>query len=161
MGYNLMKINIVCVGNIKEKYFTDAISEYLKRLSRFHQMEIIELPEERMPKNYSSGDIEKVKEKECLAIESKLKGYVIVLDERGEQLKSTEMAEKLTKIALNNSVVSFVIGGSWGLTESLRKKANMILSFSKFTFPHQLMRVVLLEQLYRVTTIMNNVPYAK
>ena len=156
-----MKINVICVGNIKEKYFNDAINEYLKRLSRFHQVEIIELAEERMPKNYSTGDIEKVKEKECLAIENKLKGFVIALDERGEQLKSTEMAEKLSKIALSNSVVSFVIGGSWGLTDNLRKKANMVLSFSKFTFPHQLMRVVLLEQLYRVTTILNNVPYAK
>ena len=156
-----MKINVICVGNIKEKYFNDAINEYLKRLSRFHQVEIIELAEERMPKNYSTGDVEKVKEKECLAIENKLKGFVIALDERGEQLKSTEMAEKLSKIALSNSVVSFVIGGSWGLTDNLRKKANMVLSFSKFTFPHQLMRVVLLEQLYRVTTILNNVPYAK
>jgi len=156
-----MKINVICVGNIKEKYFLDAISEYLKRLSRYHQVEIIELPEERMPKNYSIGDIEKVKEKECLAIENKLKGYVIALDERGEQFKSTEMADKLTKLALSHSVISFVIGGSWGLTDNLRKKANLILSFSKFTFPHQLMRVVLLEQLYRVTTIMNNVPYAK
>lgn len=156
-----MKINVICVGNIKEKYFNDAINEYLKRLSRFHQVEIIELAEERMPKNYSTGDVEKVKEKECFAIENKLKGFVIALDERGEQLKSTEMAEKLSKIALSNSVVSFVIGGSWGLTDNLRKKANMVLSFSKFTFPHQLMRVVLLEQLYRVTTILNNVPYAK
>lgn len=156
-----MKINVICVGNIKEKYFNDAINEYLKRLSRFHQVEIIELAEERMPKNYSTGDVEKVKEKECLAIENKLKGFVIALDERGEQLKSTEMAEKLSKIALSNSIVSFVIGGSWGLTDNLRKKANMVLSFSKFTFPHQLMRVVLLEQLYRVTTILNNVPYAK
>ena len=156
-----MKINIVCVGNIKEKYFSDAISEYLKRLSRFHQVEIIELQEEKMPKNYSRGDIDRVKEKECKLIESKLKGFVVALDERGKEFKSTELAEKLSKIALSNSIISFVIGGSWGLTDDIRNNADLVLSFSKFTFPHQLMRVVLLEQLYRITTIQNNVPYAK
>ena len=156
-----MKINVVCVGNIKEKYFSQAIDEYVKRLSRFHQVEIIEVLEEKMPKNYSNADIDKVKEKECKALEDKFKGYVIVLDERGEQFQSKKMAENLTKISLNNSTITFVIGGSWGLTDKIRNKANLLLSFSKFTFPHQLMRVVLLEQLYRLTTIINNVPYAK
>ena len=146
---------------IKEKYFSQAIDEYVKRLSRFHQVEIIEVLEEKMPKNYSNADIDKVKEKECKALEDKFKGYVIVLDERGEQFQSKKMAENLTKISLNNSTITFVIGGSWGLTDKIRNKANLLLSFSKFTFPHQLMRVVLLEQLYRLTTIINNVPYAK
>lgn len=156
-----MKINVVCIGSIKEKYFNDAIAEYLKRLSKFYQMEIIELKEEKMPKNYSQTDIENVKTKESLAMEKVLKGYVIALDERGEELNSVKMSEKLSKIMLSNSTISFVIGGSWGLSEDIKKKANMLLSFSKFTFPHQLMRVVLLEQLYRQTTILNNIPYAK
>lgn len=157
----MMKINVVCIGSIKEKYFNDAIAEYLKRLSKFYQIEIIELKEEKMPKNYSQTDIENVKTKESLAMEKVLKGYVIALDERGEELNSVKMSEKLSKIMLSNSTISFVIGGSWGLSEDIKKKANMLLSFSKFTFPHQLMRVVLLEQLYRQTTILNNIPYAK
>lgn len=157
----MMKINVVCIGSIKEKYFNDAIAEYLKRLSKFYQMEIIELKEEKMPKNYSQTDIENVKTKESLAMKKVLKGYVIALDERGEELNSVKMSEKLSKIMLSNSTISFVIGGSWGLSEDIKKKANMLLSFSKFTFPHQLMRVVLLEQLYRQTTILNNIPYAK
>ncbi len=157
----MMKINVVCIGSIKEKYFNDAIAEYFKRLSKFYQMEIIELKEEKMPKNYSQTDIENVKTKESLAMEKVLKGYVIALDERGEELNSVKMSEKLSKIMLSNSTISFVIGGSWGLSEDIKKKANMLLSFSKFTFPHQLMRVVLLEQLYRQTTILNNIPYAK
>ena len=157
----MMKINVVCIGSIKEKYFNDAIAEYLKRLSKFYQMEIIELKEEKMPKNYSQTDIENVKTKESLAMKKVLKGYVIALDERGEELNSVKMSEKLSKIMLSNSTISFVIGGSWGLSEDIKKKANMLLSFSKFTFPDQLMRVVLLEQLYRQTTILNNIPYAK
>lgn len=157
----MMKINVVCIGSIKEKYYSDAISEYLKRLSKFYNIEIIELKEEKMPKNYSNADIENVKTKESLAMEKLMKGYVIILDERGEQFSSVKMAEKLSKIMLSNSTISFVIGGSWGLSEDIKKKANMLLSFSKFTFPHQLMRVVLLEQLYRQTTILNNIPYAK
>ncbi len=157
----MMKINVVCIGSIKEKYYSDAISEYLKRLSKFYNIEIIELKEEKMPKNYSNADIENVKTKESLAMEKVMKGYVIILDERGEQFSSVKMAEKLSKIMLSNSTISFVIGGSWGLSEDIKKKANMLLSFSKFTFPHQLMRVVLLEQLYRQTTILNNIPYAK
>lgn len=156
-----MKINVVCIGSIKEKYYSDAISEYLKRLSKFYDIEIIELKEEKMPKNYSNADIENVKTKESLAMEKVMKGYVIALDERGEQFSSVKMAEKLSKTMLSNSTISFVIGGSWGLSEDIKKKANMLLSFSKFTFPHQLMRVVLLEQLYRQTTILNNIPYAK
>ena len=157
----MMKINVVCIGSIKEKYYSDAISEYLKRLSKFYNIEIIELKEEKMPKNYSNADIENIKTKESLAMEKVMKGYVIILDERGEQFSSVKMAEKLSKIMLSNSTISFVIGGSWGLSEDIKKKANMLLSFSKFTFPHQLMRVVLLEQLYRQTTILNNIPYAK
>ncbi len=157
----MMKINVVCIGSIKEKYYSDAISEYLKRLSKFYDIEIIELKEEKMPKNYSNADIENVKTKESLAMEKVMKGYVIALDERGEQFSSVKMAEKLSKTMLSNSTISFVIGGSWGLSEDIKKKANMLLSFSKFTFPHQLMRVVLLEQLYRQTTILNNIPYAK
>ena len=125
-----MKINVVCVGNIKEKYFSQAIDEYVKRLSRFHQVEIIEVLEEKMPKNYSNADIDKVKEKECKALEDKFKGYVIVLDERGEQFQSKKMAENLTKISLNNSTITFVIGGSWGLTDKIRNKANFLMQIN-------------------------------
>lgn len=156
-----MKINIICIGNIKEKFYTQACEEYLKRLSRFHNINIIELEEERIDKNPTDADIAKIKVKESLKFDKYLKGYNIILDVQGKQLTSPDLAKELNKITQVSFVVNFIIGGSYGLSDELKSKANMLLSFSKFTFPHQLMRVILLEQLYRATTINNNITYHK
>lgn len=156
-----MKINIVCVGNIKEKYFSDACNEYLKRLSKFHVVNIIEVAEEKLGKNTNLGDIEKVKNCESDRIEKHLKGHVILLDICGKTYTSEGFAKKLEDLQNNSSTVTFVIGGSYGVSEKFRQKCDDKLSFSAFTFPHQLMRVVLLEQIYRATTIQNNITYHK
>ena len=156
-----MKINIICVGNIKEKFYRQACDEYLKRLSKFHNVNIIELEEERLPKNPTEADIARVKVKESLKFEKYLKGYNVLLDVKGNSLSSLDLARKIDKISQNNFVINFLIGGSYGLSEDLKKKADYSLSFSSFTFPHQLMRVILLEQLYRATTILNNITYHK
>ncbi len=156
-----MKINIVCVGNIKEKYYTDACDEYLKRLSKYHTLNIIEVPEEKLGKNVNTGDIERVKTSESVRIEKQLKGHVVLLDIKGKSYTSEDFAKKLTNLQNITSTVTFVIGGSYGVSESLRQKCDDKLSFSAFTFPHQLMRVVLLEQIYRATTIQNNITYHK
>lgn len=156
-----MKINIVCVGNIKEKYFSDACDEYLKRLSKFHNVSIIEVAEEKLSKNANVGDIEKVKNSESDRIEKHLKGHVVLLDICGKSYSSEAFAKKLEDLQNNSSTLTFVIGGSYGVSDGLRKKCDDKLSFSAFTFPHQLMRVVLLEQIYRATTIQNNITYHK
>ncbi len=161
MGSNILKINIVCVGNLKEKYWNNACDEYLKRLKKYHTVEIIEVEEEKLPKNYSDADIAKVKVKESLKIEKFCKGYVVVLDVLGNSISSEQFAKKLHSVAQDSFTITFVIGGSFGLSDLMKSKANYLLSFSKFTFPHQLMRVVLLEQIYRATTIINNITYHK
>ena len=156
-----MKINIVAVGNLKEKYLLDCEKEYLKRISRFHNINIIEISEEKLPKNYSQADISKCLVREGGKIESNLNGYVIVLDIQGNQLNSVEFSKKLDSISLNFDTITFVIGSSYGISEDVKSKANMLLSFSKMTFPHQLFRVMLLEQIYRASTISNNILYHK
>ena len=156
-----MKINIVCVGNLKEKYFSNACQEYIKRLSKFHSVEIVEVEEEKLPKNYSDADIARVKVKEGLRIEKYCKGYIVVLDVNGRELTSEQFASKIKSVANESFVITFIIGGSFGLSDLLKEKADFQLSFSRFTFPHQLMRVVLLEQIYRATTIINNITYHK
>ena len=156
-----MKINIVCVGNLKEKYLNSACQEYIKRLSKFHSVEIVEVEEEKLPKNYSDADIARVKVKEGLRIEKYCKGYIVVLDVNGSELSSEQFANKIKMVANESFVITFIIGGSFGLSDLLKEKADYKLSFSKFTFPHQLMRVVLLEQIYRATTIINNITYHK
>ncbi len=156
-----MKINIVCIGNIKEKFYKQACEEYLKRLSKYHNVNVIELDEERLVKNPTEADIARVKVKESIKFEKYLKGYNILLDVNGKSMSSVELARQIDKISQNNFVVNFIIGGSYGVSEDLKKKVDMLLSFSAFTFPHQLMRVILLEQLYRATTILNNITYHK
>lgn len=156
-----MKINIVTVGNLKEKYLLDCEKEYLKRISRFHNINVVEIGEEKLPKNYSQADISKCLVREGSKIESNLSGYVIVLDIQGNQLGSVEFAKKLDTISLNFDTITFVIGSSYGISEDVKSKANMLLSFSKMTFPHQLFRVMLLEQIYRASTISNNILYHK
>ena len=159
-----MNINIVCVGKLKERYWTDAVTEYLKRLSRYCRMEIVELKEARLPDHASPAEEEQVKTGEGESILRSLSAdsYVIALDVKGKQLSSEQLSEKIENLALEGrSTVDFIIGGSLGLSEAVRKRADFRLSFSAMTFPHQMMRVILLEQIYRAFKISRNEPYHK
>ncbi len=159
-----MKITLITVGKIKEKYFTDAIAEYAKRLSRYCKLEIVEVPDEKTPDGASESLENQIKEKEGERILSKISdgAYVVALAIEGKQLSSEELADKMEKWNVNGiSHLVFVIGGSLGLTPKVLNRADFKLSFSKMTFPHQLMRVVLLEQIYRSFRIRNNEPYHK
>ena len=147
-------IYIVCVGNLKEKYLSDACNEYLKRISRFHKVEIIELKESTLTP-YSVALKEEAKEiiKNC-------KGYVVKMAIDGKQLSSEQLSEKIQQIQLSgNSTITFVIGSSHGIDQSV--PSSFDLSISKMTFPHQLTRVILLEQIYRALSIINHTPYHK
>lgn len=159
----MINVKIICVGKLKEKYLDDAIKEYSKRLSRFCKLEILELPDEKLPVNYSEALYNEVKEKEAKLILSKINqksSYIICLDETGKEFSSPKLAEKLDSIFTNvSSSLTFVIGGSLGLSNTVKEKAHLILSFSKLTFPHQLFRVFLLEQLFRCFKILNNEQY--
>lgn len=159
-----MKITLITVGKIKEKYFTDAIAEYVKRLSRYCKLEIIEVADEKTPDNASEGLENQIKEKEGERIISKVpdNAYVVALAIDGKQLSSEELADKMEKWNVNGvSHLVFIIGGSLGLTQKVLNRADYSLSFSKMTFPHQLMRVILLEQIYRSFRIRNHEPYHK
>lgn len=152
-----MKINIIAIGKIKEKYFTDAISEYVKRCSRFAEVKIVELPD--APPTKSVDEQRKIESEQLL---SKAKGFIIVTDMRGKQLSSEALADLIkSKCIDGESEFSFLIGGSHGHTDELRKKADLLLSFSLATFPHQLFRVMLCEQVYRALCINCNLPYHK
>ena len=146
----MKKVNLVCVGKIKEKYLRDGIEEYAKRLSRFCSFSIIELPD--IP-----GEIKK----ESDAILSKLKGFVIICDIGGKLVTSPELSISMEKAYLTNSDVTFVIGGSDGFDDRVRAAANLSISFGRVTFPHQLMRLMLSEQIYRAFNITENTPYHK
>ena len=159
-----MKVSIVCVGKLKEKYWTMAVDEYSKRLGKYVKLEIIELPDEKAPESMSAAQEEQVKTKEGERILKAIKddAYVITLEIEGKQLTSVELAELIEEKKLRGiSHIAFVIGGSLGLSDEVIKKADYHLSFSKMTFPHQLMRVVLLEQIYRAERINKNEPYHK
>ena len=159
-----MKITLITVGKIKEKYFTDAIAEYAKRLSRYCKLEIIEVADEKTPDGASEALENQIKEKEGERILSKVpdSAYVVALAIEGKQLSSEDLADKMEKWNVNGiSHLVFIIGGSLGLTPKVLNRADFKLSFSKMTFPHQLMRVVLLEQIYRSFRIRNNEPYHK
>lgn len=156
-----MNINIICVGNIKEKYLNEAILEYKTRLSKWASVRIVELKEEKLQKNYSQKDIELVVEKEGERILENLKGYVVLMDINGVMLDSVGLSNKIADIQNISSTINFVIGGSYGTSEKVKSRADFKLSFSKMTFPHQLFRVMLLEQVYRAFTIQNNVTYHK
>ena len=159
-----MKITLITVGKIKEKYFTDAIAEYAKRLSRYCKLEIVEVPDEKTPDGASESLENQIKEKEGERILSKISegAYVVALAIEGKQLSSEELADKMEKWNVNGiSHLVFIIGGSLGLTPKVLNRADFKLSFSKMTFPHQLMRVVLWEQIYRSFRIRNNEPYHK
>ena len=159
-----MKITVISVGKIKEKYFTDAIAEYSKRLSRYCKLEIIEVPDEKTPDGASEALENQIKEKEGERILAKVpdSAHVVALAIEGKQLDSEELADKMEKWNVSGiSHLVFIIGGSLGLTPKVLNRADFKLSFSKMTFPHQLMRVVLLEQVYRSFRIRNNEPYHK
>lgn len=160
-----MNISIVSVGKIKEKYFKDAISEYEKRLTPFTKLNIIEVADEKAPENLSEAEIEIVKEKEASRILKKIndKDYVITLEIKGKSLSSESFSE-LIKEEMNfggGRDIVFVIGGSNGLSKDVSLRANYKLSFSKMTFPHKLMRLILIEQIYRAFKIINHQPYHK
>ena len=155
----MQKINIVAVGNLKEKYWKDAIDEYQKRLKRFADVEIKEVAEFS---GSSKSSVEQVKKTECDELLKKVTGVVVSMDKSGKQLTSEEFASFLDSQFSNGAkAITFVIGGSNGLTDEFIKQSNAVLSFGKITFPHQLMRVVLLEQIYRAETILNNIAYHK
>lgn len=159
-----MKISVLCVGKIKEKYFTAGIAEYEKRLSRYCKLEIHEVPDEKTPDQASENEerIIKAKEAERLSKYIKDDSYVIALAIEGKQLDSVEFSKKIEQLGINGvSHIVFIIGGSLGLDAELLKRADMKLSFSKMTFPHQMMRMVLLEQVYRGYRIMKGEPYHK
>ena len=159
-----MRINIVCVGKIKEKYLKLGIDEFKKRLSKYCKLEIIELDDEKAPENLSDKEMEMIKEKEGKKILSKIKdnSYVIALAIDGKNLSSEELADTINKLGIRGvSNITFVIGGSLGLSDEVLSRADYKLSFSKMTFPHQLMRLILLEQVYRSYRINNGEPYHK
>lgn len=156
----MLKINIIAMGDIKEKYFVEAINEYLKRLTRFANVKIIEL-NEHVPTSNSQKDIQIALKKDAVEIERHLKGYTIALDINGKMLSSVELADKIDNLSLSTSEITFIIGASNGIAEDIKLKCNEKLSFSKMTFPHQLMRVIFLEQLYRSFTIIKNIAYHK
>lgn len=159
-----MKITLVTVGKIKEKFFEDAIKEYSKRLSRYCKLEILQVADEKTPEGASEAVELQIKEKEGQRILSLIRddAYVIALAIEGKMLDSEELAERIEKLGVSGiSQIVFVIGGSLGLSAQVMKRADYALSFSRMTFPHQLMRVVLLEQVYRSYRIISGEPYHK
>ena len=159
-----MKISVIAVGKIKEKYLKDAVTEYSKRLSRYCKLEIIEAADEKTPDHASVAveDAIRAKEGERLLKHIRDDMYVITLEIGGRMLSSEEFAEKIETLGVQGkSSIAFVIGGSIGLGKEVLKRSDFALSFSKMTFPHQLMRVVLLEQVYRGYRIVNGEPYHK
>ena len=158
----MLSINIICVGKIKENYLKDAISEYSKRLSKYCNLNIIELPDEKLPNQIRKKNIDEVKNTEGNKILAHIKkdSYSICLDLKGKQFSSEEFSAKIDSIALNfNSSINFIIGGTLGLSKDVLENANEKICFSKMTFPHQLIRVFLLEQLFRAFKISNNETY--
>ena len=159
-----MDIQICAVGKLKEAYWRDAIQEYTKRLSRFASLEIIEVKEELLPANASPKDEEMVKAEEGKRLLEKIREgtYMILLDVKGKELSSEAFASKMEELAVaGKSKIAFVIGGSLGVSEAVRQRADYRLSFSPMTFPHQMMRTILLEQIYRSFKIRNHETYHK
>ncbi|WP_156855377.1 23S rRNA (pseudouridine(1915)-N(3))-methyltransferase RlmH [Oceanobacillus sp. AG] len=159
-----MKITIISVGKLKEKYLKQGIQEYLKRLSSYADVSIVELADEKAPETMSEAEMETVKRKEGERILGTIKPdtYVITLEIEGKMLTSEGLAAKMDELATyGKSKVAFVIGGSLGISDEVRKRSDFALSFSKLTFPHQLMRLVLLEQVYRGFRIVRGEPYHK
>lgn len=159
----MLAINIICVGKLKENYLKDAINEYSKRLSKYCNIHIVELPDEKLPEKINTSIINEIKTKECAKIKEQIKkdSYTICLDLKGLQYTSEEFSKKIDNISLNYSNITIVIGGSLGMTNEFLNSTNEKICFSKMTFPHQLIRVFLLEQLFRAFKISNNESYHK
>lgn len=159
-----MKITVLTVGKIKEKYLKDAIAEYSKRLSKYCKLEMIEVADEKTSDQASEAVEEQIRDKEGERLLKNIKegAFVITLEIRGKQLTSEELADKIEKLGVSGvSHIVFVIGGSIGLGRAVMERSDYALSFSKMTFPHQLMRVILLEQIYRSYRIIQGDPYHK
>lgn len=159
-----MKIKLICVGKLKEKYLDDGIKEYLKRISAYSDIEVIEVADERIPDNPSLAEETIVKSKEGRRILDKVKqdDYMILLDVQGKELDSIQFAERIEDCMINGkSTIDFVIGGSLGHGEDVLTRANARISFSQMTFPHQLMRLILAEQIYRAFKIIRHETYHK
>lgn len=150
-------IKIICVGKIKEKFFKEALEEYQKRLSKYTKLQIIEVEDVNLPNELL------IKQKEAELIEKNIneKDYVITMEIEGNELSSIELSKKLEQLEQTNPNITFIIGGSYGLDDKIKKRSNYKLSFSKLTFPHQLFRIILLEQIYRAYKIKNNESYHK
>lgn len=159
----MLHINIICVGKIKETFFREAILEYSKRLSRFCNLNIIEITDEKIPDRANEKTENDIKEKEGNNILSHIKkdSYVIALDLKGSEFDSVSFSKRLTYLSLSNSNITFIIGGSLGLSNKVLSACNEKICFSRLTFPHQLIRIFLLEQLYRTFKIANNETYHK
>ena len=158
----MLNISIICIGKIKENYLKDAINEYSKRLSKFCNLKITELQDEKLPTKINGSIINEIKNKECDKIIDAIKkdSYIICLDLKGKEYSSEDFSRKIENIALNfNSSITFIIGGTLGLNEKVLSLASEKICFSKMTFPHQLIRVFLLEQLFRAFKISNNETY--
>lgn len=157
----MIKVNIVAVGKVKEKYFADGISEYSKRLSKFCDFKITEIQEE----NFRSVDdaiVSVIKEKEAEKILPHLKGKIVAMAIEGKKFSSEKLAKTIKEVCdLGGGVITFVIGGSYGLSDAVKNKADILMSFSDMTFPHTLFRLMLTEQIYRAFTINSNSPYHK
>lgn len=161
----MLRINIICIGKIKEKYFTDAINEYAKRLSAFCKFQIVELAEEKIRRNIPNiSQIEEVIESEGKRIMQKINAgdYVVAMCIEGKMLSSEELSKTLDGVQINGkSTVDFIIGGSYGLSQAIKSRADLRLSMSKMTFPHQMARMILSEQIYRAFEISTNGKYHK
>lgn len=164
-----MILKIITVGRLREKYWQDALSDYIRRLQPYARLDIIEIPESRIPESASSAEEEKAMAQEAEGILTRLKrkgkeqeGPVVVLDRRGKALDSLELADWLGKQLLEGPAeIIWIIGGPLGLHSSILKRADLVLSFSRLTFPHQMMRLILLEQIYRSFRILRHEPYHK
>ena len=153
----MLTINIVCIGKIKEKFFKDAIDEYSKRLSKYCKLNIVELPDEKIPEKINTNIENDIKSKECTNMINHIKkdSYIICLDLNGKEFSSEQFSKKIEDISMESSQITFVIGGSLGLNQEILSLANQKICFSKMTFPHQLIRVFLLEQIFRAFKITN------
>ena len=160
----MLTVNVICIGSLKEKYLKEAVAEYQKRLKAFCKFEIIELPEQKLPDNPSENEIKRALKKEAEKIISKIpKGSAIIsMAIEGKELSSEQLAEKISAFSLRGfSTVSFVIGSSFGLCDEMKQESDFLLSMSKMTFPHQLARLMLCEQIFRAIGIIYNTKYHK
>lgn len=159
----MLTINVVCIGKIKEKFFKDAIDEYSKRLSKYCKLNILELPDEKIPDKLNPNLENDIKSKECTNMINHIKkdSYIICLDLAGKEFSSEEFSKNIETLSLVTSSITFIIGGSLGITQKLKNSCKESICFSKMTFPHQLIRVFLLEQIYRAFKISNGETYHK